>query len=67
MERTQRTEVITREQNKAYRAVSENKRKLTLQEYRTLRGQIASGQPEAALKGLAKLLARKEKANGQTH
>lgn len=61
------SEAITREQHVAYRAVSENKRKLTLQEYRTLRGQIASGQPEAALKGLAKLLERWSKANGQTH
>ena len=61
------SEVVTREQNKAYRAVSEHKRTLTLQEYRTLRGQIASGHPEAAMKGLARLLERKEKANGQTH
>lgn len=60
-------EAITREQHVAYRAVSENKRKLTLQEYRTLRGQIASGQPEAALKGLAKLLERRSKANGQAY
>ena len=63
MERTQRPEVITREQHVAYRAVSENKRKLTLQEYRTLRGQIASGHPEAAMKGLARLLERKAKEN----
>ena len=61
------SEVVTREQNKAYRAVSEHKRTLTLQEYRTLRGQIASGQPEAAMKGLARLLERKAKANEQTH
>ena len=60
------SDVVTRDQNKAYHAVSENKRKLTLQEYRTLRGQIASGQPGAAMKGLARLLDRKAKANGQT-
>lgn len=60
-------DVVTRDQNKAYHAVSENKRKLTLQEYRTLRGQIASGQPEAAMKGLEKLLERWNKANGQAH
>ena len=60
------SEAITREQNKAFRAVSEHKRALTLQEYRTLRGQIASGQPDAAMKGLVRLLDRKAKANGQT-
>lgn len=34
--------------------------KLTKQQHRTIRGQIYAGYPEAALKGLAKLLSKKE-------
>lgn len=34
--------------------------KLTKQQYRTLKGQILAGDPDGAMKGLTKLLGRKE-------
>lgn len=39
--------------------LKENRRKLTVQQYRTLKGQAVAGNVEAAHKGLKKLLRRR--------
>lgn len=44
--------VLTREQKKAFADLKYNKGKLTVQQYRTVKGQLLAG----ALKGLQKLL-----------
>ena len=41
--------------------LNNHKKHLTMQQYRTLKGQIMSGNEEGAMKGLQKLLDRKEK------
>lgn len=43
----------------AYRELERHRRELTLQQFRTLRGQIKSGDAEGALKGLAAIIRRK--------
>ena len=48
--------VLTREQKKAFADLKYNKDKLTVQQYRTLKGQLLAGDTSGALKGLQKLL-----------
>lgn len=48
--------VLTREQKMAFADLKCNKGKLTAQQYRTVKGQILSGDTAGALKGLQKLL-----------
>ena len=42
-----------------------HKRLLTKQQFRTLWGQAKAGNPDAALKGLEKLMARRDRLNGR--
>ena len=48
--------VLTREQKKAFADLKYNKGKLTVQQYRTVKGQLLAGDTAGALKGLQKLL-----------
>ena len=48
--------VLTREQKKAFADLKYNKDKLTVQQYRTVKGQLLAGDTAGALKGLQKLL-----------
>ena len=48
--------VLTREQKKAFADLKYNKGKLTVQQYRTVKGQLLAGDTAGALKGLQTLL-----------
>ena len=48
--------VLTREQKTAFADLKYNKDKLTVQQYRTVKGQLLAGDTSGALKGLQKLL-----------
>ena len=41
-----------------------HKKRLTKQQFRTLWGQAKAGDPDAAMKGLEKLMARRDRLNG---
>ena len=43
----------------AFKAINTNRRHLTRQQFRTLWGQAKAGNPDAAMKGLQKLMARR--------
>ena len=43
----------------AVRIINSNKHRITFQQYRTLIGQAKSGNPDAALKGLHKIIGTK--------
>lgn len=45
----------------AFRAIERNRTRLTRQQSRTLIGQVKAGYPEAALKGMSKLLQEESK------
>ena len=47
----------------AVRIINSNKHRLTLQQYRTLIGQAKAGNPDAALKGLHKIIGTKIKGS----
>lgn len=47
--------------------INKSKKKLTRQQYRTLRGQIEAGDIEGAMKGLKKLLERKKSKGAADH
>ena len=47
--------------DKAMRELKAHKNKLTPQQYRTIKGQILSGNTEAAMKGLNKILKHTER------
>lgn len=48
----------------AIREIERHRPALTIQEVRTLRGQVKSGDTEAAMKGLAKILSRRRAHDG---
>lgn len=52
------------EQEAAYRCLREYKNTLSRQQMKTLAGQIKAGQATAAMKGLNKLLGRREQSVG---
>ncbi len=54
--------VIAMVDNKALGRLLAAKRKLTRQQYKTLKGQILAGDAEGAMRGLAKLTCREVKA-----
>lgn len=39
-------------------ALKANRHRMTWQQYKTLRGQVLSGEPDAAMKGLKRILTR---------
>ena len=43
---------------RAFIRLKANRNRLTWQQYQTLKGQILAGNPDAAMKGLAKILGR---------
>lgn len=50
---------------RAFQSIEQNKRHLTRQQFRTLWGQAKAGDPDAAMKGLEKLIARRNRLNGR--
>ena len=44
----------------AFQYLNRNRRRITRQQYKTIKGQILSGDADAALKGLQKILQRLE-------
>ena len=47
----------------AFKRLHRNKHHLTVQQYRTIKGQILAGCPDGAMVGLTKVLDRKVKSN----
>lgn len=47
----------------AYAELKKHKDKLTAQQYRTLKGQITAGDPDGAMRGLDRLIARERLRN----
>lgn len=49
--------------NEALNIIFENRHRLTRQQFKTLKGQCLAGNPEAALKGLNKIIGRDKNDN----
>lgn len=49
---------------RALRTIEQHRRQLTRQQFRTLMGQAKAGNPDAALRGLDKILKRGQEKNG---
>ena len=53
------------EQAQAFKAIEAHRNQLTRQQLQTLRGQVKAGNPDAAMRGLDKIIKRGAEKNGR--